>query len=386
MPLDVLNLDVLVRAVDELVESDPAALADADSIRVLCRQISRLQGVRARSSASFETGGEWSLSGAKTAAAWMAKECDLPKGEARRVVHQGRQWRQLPALGSAWLEGAIGTDYFNALAAQHHGRTADLFERDQAMLLDQARKLRFEEFVRALSYWKQLADPDGAEVSDMERRARRDVHLQATIGGMWLGQMTFDPISGSIVSRELDRLERQLFAADWAQAKEALGRDPRLDELARTPGQRRADALVEMATRSASTPPDAQRPAPLFSVLVDYPTLHGRVCELAHGGIVVSPGSLLPWLDQAYIERAVFAPEGRVEVSHTARFFTGATRRAIELRDRECQDPYCDESSERCQADHIVLYSEGGPTTQENGRLLCGFHNRRRNQRPPPAD
>ena len=26
-----------------------------------------------------------------------------------------------------------------------------------------------------------------------------------------------------------------------------------------------------------------------------------------------------------------------------------------------------------------------GPTTQENGRLLCPFHNRLRNQRPPPA-
>ncbi|MHB1721261.1 MAG: hypothetical protein ACYCV1_14270 [Acidimicrobiales bacterium] len=30
-------------------------------------------------------------------------------------------------------------------------------------------------------------------------------------------------------------------------------------------------------------------------------------------------------------------------------------------------------------------FSQGGKTTQDNGRLLCAFHNRARNQRPPPG-
>jgi hypothetical protein len=142
-----------------------------------------------------------------------------------------------------------------------------------------------------------------------------------------------------------------------------------------------------MATRSRTAPAAGTRPAPLFTVLVGYETMHGRMCELAGGSrMVLSPGSLLPWLDQAYIERAVFTPKNRVEVSETSRFFVGATRRALEIRDRECTDPYCHESVERCQADHIIEWSQNGPTTQENGRLLCGFHNRMRNQRPPPDD
>ena len=90
---------------------------------------------------------------------------------------------------------------------------------------------------------------------------------------MWLGQMTLDPISGSIVADELNRLEHDLFEADCAQAKERLGRTARIDELARTSGQRRADALVEMATRSRTAPAEGTRPAPLFSVLVGYETL-----------------------------------------------------------------------------------------------------------------
>jgi 5-methylcytosine-specific restriction protein A len=80
----------------------------------------------------------------------------------------------------------------------------------------------------------------------------------------------------------------------------------------------------------------------------------------------------------------VFGPKNRVEVSEKARLFTGATRRAIELRDRECTHPYCDLPASACQVDHIIPDAANGPTTQENGRLLCGFHNRLRNERPPP--
>jgi len=35
----------------------------------------------------------------------------------------------------------------------------------------------------------------------------------------------------------------------------------------------------------------------------------------------------------------VFGPGNRVEISHTARLFTGATRRAIELRDGSAPTP-----------------------------------------------
>jgi len=212
------------------------------------------------------------------------------------------------------------------------------------------------------------------------------VYLEPSLNGMFLGSMTLDPISGSIVSNELQRVEEEFFKADWARAREERGGNPAADDLWRTPAQRRADALVEMAARSSLVQPDGVRrpPAPLFSVLVDWPTLSGRVCELAEG-IVVSPGELVPWLSVADLERAVMEPSGRVEVSPTQRLFTGGTRRAIELRDRECVHAYCDLPGLRCQADHLLPWSHGGRTTQENGRLLCGFHNRLRNhERPPP--
>ena len=141
--------------------------------------------------------------------------------------------------------------------------------RDEAMLVAQAsRAWALRTSYRALAYWKQLADPDGAEASEEERKASRDVFLESSFSGMWLGQMTLDPVSGAIVSNELNRLEHDLFEADCAEAKERLGRTGRLDELARTSGQRRADALVEMATRSRTAPrPRASAPPRCFQRL-----------------------------------------------------------------------------------------------------------------------
>jgi hypothetical protein len=94
---------------------------------------------------------------------------------------------------------------------------------------------------------------------------------------------------------------------------------------------------------------------------------------------VVTPGSLVPWLSEAHVRRIVFDGSSRVtDVGATRRLFTGAARAAIEARDRTCYHPTCEEPASRCEIDHITPWAEGGPTTLDNGRLACGFHNRQR--------
>ena len=380
-----MELTALIEAIDDVVGQDPMEYGDTESIIALERQLSRLECFVTKSVVAFEAAGEWALDDAKTPAAWLSTVAHLPKAEARRQLRRGRALAGLPICAQAWSEGDIGGAHLDLLDKVRTDVTKEAMQRDEALLVDQAKGMKYEAFGAAVGYWAQLADPDGAEESEMERQARRDVSLTSSLDGMWFGKMTFDAISGTIVSEEHQRLERQLFEEDWAKAAEELGRDPRIGELARTSAQRRADAMVEMAVRSKSAPADGRRPQPLFSVLVGYETLHGRISELANG-LVVPPGALLPWIDEADFERIVFAPHKRVEVSETSRFFTGATRRAIEIRDRECTAASCDVRADRCQIDHIIPYSKGGLTNQENGRVLCAFHNRSRNQRPPPGD
>ena len=83
-------------------------------------------------------------------------------------------------------------------------------------------------------------------------------------------------------------------------------------------------------------------------------------------------------------------PRRVIDVGRQRRLFTGALRRAIEVRDRTCYHPSCDdEVPQRPQVDHIHEASKGGPTTQDNGRMACDFHNKWRNNHPddpePPA-
>jgi hypothetical protein len=293
----------------------------------------------------------------------------------RQQLRLGRAMRRLPHVRAAFLAGEISSFHVSGFAALSSGRCAEALEEHEEMLVEQAKVLGFETFTRYLAYFEQMADPDGSDDKEQQRRTRRDVSLAQSLSGMWLGRITLDPVSGEIVAGELRAIDRELYDADRAEATRRLGHDPSASELRRSSNQRRADALVKMARRSGTNGPDGAAPAPLFSVLVDYETLHGRICELASGQ-VVSPGALVPFLDEAIVERAVFGPGARVEMGAHRRLFDGATRRAIELRDRGCVHPYCDKSAPLCQVDHIVPFSAGGLSTQENGRVLCGFHNR----------
>src|SRR5690606_33041546 len=152
-----------------------------------------------------------------------------------------------------------GAGHVSVLARARTDATAEVFARDEAFLVDQAQGLTHAQFVRVVAYWSQQADPDGVEVDAAAVTDRRRAHLSTTIGGVGILDAVLDPVGTAIVGDELTRLERRLFEGDWAQAKEALGREPSLTELARTPAQRRADALVEMAARSKAMPPNARK-------------------------------------------------------------------------------------------------------------------------------
>ena len=349
-----MELENFAEALDALVAAGAANYGDGASIEELHRLSSRFESFVTEATAAFEAGEEWAAEGAKTAAsAWIATRCRVPRA-GRQAPGAPRAGAAPPArvrrgLARGRHRGRRGPGHRLGPAPPHrvlHGpRRGDARRPGGARWASRTS-------TGPCRYWKQLADPDGADAADEERKNARNVFLEASFTGMWLGQMTLDPVSGSIVAGELNRLEHDLFEADCAEAKERLGRPGRIDELARTSAQRRADALVEMATRSASAPADGIRPAPLFSVFVGYETLHGRICELENG-TVLAPSALNPWLDSAYFERAIFCLGNRVDVSVRARLFSGGTRRAIELRDRICTHPYCYEPAESCQGDHI---------------------------------
>jgi hypothetical protein len=375
----------LREAIHELNQTDPSLRCDPDTIIEMQRLRAELDYGLSTSLASFDQWGQWASDGAKTAVAWVDTKCHMPKGEARAQLRRGKALTGLPVAAAAWAAGDIGAAQMDLLIRARRPVTEEVLARDESLLVGYARDMKFAHFSNALDYWEQLADQDGTEEAALRRQARRDVYLVPGPSGYY-GKMNFDFIEGEIVSNELKRIEDELYKADCAEAKERLGREPRPDELVRTSAQRRADSMIEMAIRSATArATHGRRPEPLFTVVIDYPTLAGRISQLEQGS-AVPPGSLLKWIDLATFERIVFAPGKRIECSVTARFFTGATRRALEVRDLECCHEFCDLPANECEMDHIVPHGEGGRTEQENGQTLCDYHNRLRYERPPPDE
>jgi hypothetical protein len=373
----------LAEAIEVLLELDGEVLAEGETHLGVLAQLSRLELVACRSAVAFEASAEWRDDGAQNGRCWVTAKRRARRDGPRRRVTLGNAIQHMPRVEAAWAAGEIDPAHVEVLAAARTTTVAAAFGRDEADLVAAAKTRMFHKFQATVEYWLQHAAPDETEARAESQREQRRVHLSPSFAGMWFGTVTLDPIGGDIVNTELRRLEQGLFTQEWAKLKAELGRDPRDREL-RTPAQRRADALVEMATRSRTAPAGGRRPAPLFSVVIDYETLAGRVCELASQQ-PVTPGSLVPWLDDAYIERVVFDGKGRLlDVGVRRRLFRGALRRGIQVRDRECGHPLCDQPVEHCEVDHIERYADGGDTTDANARLACGYHNRLGNTRPWP--
>ena len=102
-------------------------------------------------------------------------------------------------------------------------------------------------------------------------------------------------------------------------------------------------------------------------------------------GTVLTPGALVRWLSEAWVERVVFESPDRVKnVGVRRRIFEGATRRAVEVRDRECFHEFCELTADDCEIDHVQPWAAGGLTVDGNARVACGHHNRLRHRPDRP--
>jgi hypothetical protein len=381
----------LASAIDGLLELDPDTLGDDEltqTVISLHRQQARLAAAVTQMTAAADARRLWADDGSRSCGAWVAHRCRLAAGHARGEVWLGRRLRTMPATAEALATGDISLRHAMVLASLAGGRTTEFFARDEAILVDHARTMSWADFVRAIEYWRQHADPDGVERDAQHDHALRRVHLSPGLRGTGILDGMLTPLGYATVDTALRRIEQELFDADWAAARAEHGDTATTCHLSRTPAQRRHDALVELAKRAVTAPADGKRPQPLISVFVGYETFKGRICQLA-GGTVVSPGTVASLLDEALIERVVFDGPSRVIDLGRARRFTGAVRRVLDVRDQRCTHHSCDQPAERCQGDHIQPWTAGGTTTVDNGKLRCGYHNRWRWQHPdpnPPAE
>jgi hypothetical protein len=63
-----------------------------------------------------------------------------------------------------------------------------------------------------------------------------------------------------------------------------------------------------------------------------------------------------------------------VELGRRKRVVSPQLRKALESRDRHCRWPGCTRPGSWCEAHHVVPWTRGGVTNQNNLLLLCSRH------------
>ena len=340
---------------------------------------------------------DWEADGSKSANHALARDTHQSTTACAAVFRRARRLQSgmMPETKKAWEVGEISAETVDLLIRAASGKRTALFAEEEAALVGRIAGMLHVDVVKEIRYWVDWAnavvDPDGTGPG----RARH-LHVSATFGGAVAVDGVLDPVGGAILMKALRDIDAEFTLADKRAAEHAAktaGRTARAGGgtaedgvRVRTSSERLADALVELAVRATQAPKDSRRPTIALHVAVGSDKL-AHLCE-TFGGVVVTPADLAPYLDDSTVQVIRFSSDGQPEAAtRTAsfrRFYTGAMRTAIQVRDRRCQHPAgCDEPAETCDLDHIHPVSAQGATDISNGRLLCVAHNRHEHLRHP---
>ena len=360
---DALSVDVTNLSVAEFVEH----MAGVEQLRT------RFEARVYETLGAFDSSAAWQLDAAYSPANWLAAQTGTARAVAGSRVKLAGRLRQMPHTAAALAEGAITESHARVLArCVANPRVCDAFTDQEVDLVVRAMECTADELAMHVASWIELWDMDGVEPRDPER----DTLSASRVGDRVRLNGDFGLESGLPLLAALDERVDQLFHRDKAVSE--VNPDDGL--AARTPGMRRAEALVELVEAGASSDGNPSRREPLFLVHVDEDTFlfgarHSEtVSELTDGSVV--PMDVLQRLRcgsrrQSIVQDAAGAV---LFLGREERYANRALRRALAARDRGCAVPGCDRPPAHCDAHHVTYWEHDGVTDVDNMVLLCRYH------------
>jgi len=259
---------------DSLVDVDlhdldgESLLGTLDGVEQIRR---RADALGARVLATVESDGRWAADGARSMAAWYRARTGRHRTGAAREVRHARALRDhLPGTARALAAGEISSDHVAAIVRHTTNTEArrDLLRDERAgedFLLAHARELDASAFDVAVKHWGLRADPEAADRAYVEDSEREEFYLAETtdgyVPGGWLSRTSGEIVLAALAAR--------------------TGTPAKGDR--RSPGQRRAGALVglaQLALDSGALRPGA-RIRPHLSVHVPFETLQRLIAASA---------------------------------------------------------------------------------------------------------
>ena len=143
-------------------------------------------------------------------------------------------------------------------------------------------------------------------------------------------------------------------------------------------------AFCELLERyPADRLPKAGGTSATVTVLLDYDRLlsglgaahldTGQALSAALARRLACDAGLIP----VVYAKALAGPSVILDVGRQTRLHTEPQRTALAVRDQGCTATGCDRPPGWCHAHHDTPWAAGGPTSIDNGRLLCPFHHRK---------
>ena len=320
----------VAEAVDLALKVDFHALgADErdDAVAAIVRLEAKVCALRSSAVQAYDAHLDYGREGHPNATAGIRHRCRMYGGAAAGAVSMARALVRMPGTAAALRAGVITEAHVRRLM---RAATRPEFAAAEAMLLEKALTRSYRSWERRVAYWEQQVDearrdPDDPEPDDPREDARA-AHVSKTIFDLTRIDAWLDPIGGETFREALRRIEQEFFDADWQTARAEHGDKVTIDQLWRTPAQRRADALVEMAKRAASAPANGRRPEPLVIIHTDVDTFERalarvigaeppeplgteRLCE-TDDGTVISPTQMIEQALLGHVRRLVYEAPG----------------------------------------------------------------------------
>lgn len=293
--------------------------------------------------ANFAESKEWALTGAATAAHWIAATADIEVCTAREWIRVGRRLRTLPKISDAFADDLISYSKVRALTRLANGD-------NEAELLAIAATVPAGQLSRALAAWVGRTSGDG----ELERHQhqQRSVTWRTEPDGMVAFNLRLPPLLAG-------RLEAELTTRVMTTRPTATS----IDEWP-TLAQQHADALEQLLTEGAG------------STTVEV-VLHvrGDGCTLDDGTPV--PGSVVERIAQeSFVRALIHNAEGRpINASAKQRHPSTRQKRVVKDRDRQCIE--CGATS-LLEYDHVPDFAVTGHTVVDELELRCApCHHRR---------
>jgi hypothetical protein len=351
-------LDQLTAAVDGLDLS-----VDVDELVAAFALHDRLTARLTAVVAEVDAAELWDLDGSVSMAAMLRNRCGMTDRDAKRITATGRRLRICPVTAAAWTDGRLSGGQVAAVVANVTDDTAELFAEHEPEVVARLEPLDLRGTTVVMQRWAILAkaalDLDGSPPDD----PKRNLHLSRVLDGR-------------------GRIDGDLFAEGHEVVGKALqlAESPDADGEERTPGERRADALVDVCRHFLDHQQrrTGGRHRPHVNVVVDAAALAagqpGRTLE----GLPLDGATLRKLACDAALHRVI--TDGRssiLDYGHATRTIPPAVYTSLVLRDLGCRFPGCGRKPEWCEGHHIHHWEDGGPTCLSNLVLLCSRHHHR---------